>query len=201
MTSRLLYFMLLGIATIDAFNPSYTTKLTSTKGATHEAITRCGLATVTREYIASRFGINITMPTVSNGTCPPSLFVQIQAAFAKITASGGSRYSAWKNTMDEIINHNELVDLFEQIDASRHFDSESFVPGSDIVRQRYLLAVDAAKASDYDQSNTYFGQMTHTLQDRLSILSIQCCPFIDRRSSRFLLAFQLDRTEQSTTTA
>ena len=174
MPSHLLYFALLCIATIDAFNPSYTTTLTSAKGATHEAITLCGLATVTREYIVSRFGINITMPTVNNGICPPSLFSQIQAAFPNITAPVGGRYSAWKNTIDEIVNHNELVDLFEQLDASRHFDSESFVPASDIVRQRYLLAVDALNAADYDQSNTYFGQMTHTLQGRLSILRVRC---------------------------
>ena len=160
----LLVVALLSIDAIGAFNPSFVALVKPVKGATHEEITRCGLATVTSEYFQSRFGITIDVPTITNGTCPPSLFSQIQSAFSKSKYQGGSTYSRWSNTVDDIVDSNELVDLLEQTDASRHFDSESFVAGSSIIRTRYQSSVTALYAFDYDKANDYFGQMTHTLQ-------------------------------------
>ena len=148
----------------EAFYPSFSSLVKPVNGATHEAITRCGLATVTCEYFLTRFRINITVPTISDGICPPSLFSQIQSAFSQSQYTGGSNYSRWSNVVDNIVASNELVDVLEQTDASRHFDSESFVPGSGIIHTRYQLAVTALNAFDYDKANDYFGQMTHTLQ-------------------------------------
>lgn len=165
-----MYFLfivaLLSIDAIDAFNPSFSSLVKPLNGATHEAITRCGLATVTSEYFQSRYGIKIAVPTISNGTCSPSLFSDIQSAFSQSKYKGGSTYSRWSNTVDEIVNSNELVDLLEQTDASRHFDSESFVAGSSIILTRYQSSVTALYASDYDEANQQFGRMTHTLQGK-----------------------------------
>ena len=160
----LLVVALLSIDAIEAFNPSFASLAKPVKGATHEEITRCGLATVTSEYFKSRFGIEIAVPTISNGTCPPLLFSHIQSAFSTSKYQGGSTYSRWLNTINDIVDSNELVDLLEQTDASRHFDSESFVAGSAIIRTRYQSSVTALHAFDYDKANEYFGRMTHTLQ-------------------------------------
>ena len=75
-----------------------------------------------------------------------------------------SRTLTGKLTVDYIIARNALVDLTEQTTASRHFDSESFIPASQIILERYQLAVQALNAYDHENANEYFGKMTHTLQ-------------------------------------
>jgi hypothetical protein len=160
----LLFCLFNYILVINGFNPSYTTFLTHATGATHEAITRCAVATVSIEYMQSRFNLTAPLPTVTNGICPSSAFSQIQTFFSQMKNEGQSTYSKWRNTLDDIVDHNELVDLLEQTDESRHFDSESFIAASQIIRTRYQLALNAANAYDYDKANEYFGQMTHTLQ-------------------------------------
>ena len=146
------------------FKPSLFDLSASDSSATHESITRCSLATVTAEYFRTRFSIVIEPPRTTNGVCRSTIFSSIRNAFSQTRSQGGSTYSQWQNTVEEIINENELVDLFEQFDSSRHFDSESFIEGSNIVLRRFQSAVDSLKRFDYDRSNEYFGAMTHTLQ-------------------------------------
>ena len=68
--------------------------------------------------------------------------------------------------IDEIVDHNERVDVLEQFTDSRHFDSESFIDGSAIIRTRLKSAVDALADKDFETSNEHFGRLTHTVQGR-----------------------------------
>lgn len=159
-----IYFLFNCIIAITAFNPLSLPTSSSSISATHESITRCAFATVTSEYIQTRFGINIPTPIVTNGICPSSLFSSIKAAFLTIQTKGGNIYLLWEATLDYIVSRNALVDVTEQTDASRHFDSESFIPGSNIIVERLKLAVSALSILDFENANEYFGKMTHTLQ-------------------------------------
>ena len=156
------------------FNPSFKAILNPDGSATHASITRCALATVTSEYLKARFNIAITLPTITKGICPSSLLSQIENAFKLAKYIGGSTYSRWENMVDEIVDHNEYVDVLEQFDSSRHFDSESFVAGSDIIRSRLQLAINSLNANDYESSNERFGKLTHTLQGKIfrSLISL-----------------------------
>jgi hypothetical protein len=147
-----------------AFSPSFKNPFSQSSDATHKLITRCSLATITSEYFRSRYAINIVQPNINNGICPSWIFTEIQNAFIRIGAGSQNRFSQWENMIDDIVTSNEFVDLFEQFDESRHFDSESFIAGSSIVLRRYQYAIDAVRINDYDESNEFFGQMTHTLQ-------------------------------------
>lgn len=173
------------------FNPSFKNILNTDGSASHASITRCSLATVTSEYMRTRFGITFTLPNVVNGICPSSIFSQIQNAFGLSRYLGGSTYSRWENMVDEIVDDNEMVDVTEQFDASRHFDAESFIAGSEIIRTRIQSAIDALNAKDYETSNERFGKMTHTLQGRFLV----GCKSISCKAShplRFLFSFELD---------
>ena len=147
----------------NTFNP-FSISIILSNSATHESITRCAFATVTNEYIRTRFGIQIEATTVTNGICPSSFFSQLKTAFPQITNQGGKTYSDWKNTLDYIVARNVLVDAAEQTEASSHFDSESFISASATVLERYQSAVQSLNRYDYEESNEYFGKMTHTLQ-------------------------------------
>ena len=149
-----------------AFNPSFKAILNPDGSATHETITRCSLAKVTSEYFKSRFRINITVPAITRGICPSSLFSRIQSAFSLTKYVGGSTYSRWEDMIDEIVDHNERVDVLEALDESRHFDSESFIDSSDVIQTRLQSASNAAKTGDYETSNEHFGRLLHTLQGR-----------------------------------
>jgi len=157
-------FLLSSTIIINAFNPLSIPGVSSSNSATHEAITRCAVATVTNEYIQTRFGIQITAPTVTDGICPSSFFSQLKTTFVQITNQVGQTYSDWELTLAYIVARNAIVDVAEQTDASRHFDSESFIPASKIILERYQLAVQALNSFDYENANEYFGKMTHTLQ-------------------------------------
>jgi hypothetical protein len=157
-------FLLSYIITINAFNPLTISIVGSSTSATHEAITRCAVTTVTNEYIQTRFCIQITAPTVTDGICPSSFSSQLKTAFGQITDQVGKTYADWELTLDYIVARNAIVDVAEQTDESRHFDSESFIPASQIILERYKLAVNALNSYDYLNANEYFGKMTHTLQ-------------------------------------
>ena len=146
------------------FNPSYKAIFSRDGSATHASITRCSLATVTAEYFQTRFSITVTKPNIINGTCPPSFFLQIRKAFSLTSYLGRSTYSQWENMIDEIVDHNELVDVLEAFDESRHFDSESFLDGSNIIKIRLQSAITAVNANDFEASNDHFGRLSHTLQ-------------------------------------
>jgi hypothetical protein len=162
--AMLFFFLFNYIIVINAFNPLSIETSNSSISATHEAITRCAVATVTTEYIETRFGIKISVPTITNGICPSSLFSLIKTTFSQINDKSISSYSDWDITLAYIVARNALVDVSEQLDASRHFDSESFIPASQIILERYQLAIKALNSLDYANANEYFGQMTHTLQ-------------------------------------
>ncbi|CAF1125942.1 unnamed protein product [Adineta steineri] len=159
----LIFFLFNYFSIINGFNPISLSS--DSPSATHESITRCAFATITSEYIQTQFQINITIPTITNGTCPSSFFIQLKSIFPQIQKQGGNSYSTWINTIDYIIGFNALVDVVEQTDESRHFDSESFIAASQIILARYKTAIDSLNSSDYDNSNEYFGKVTHTLQD------------------------------------
>lgn len=165
----IVYFVVICIIHVNAFNPITIPLLGSSSDATHESITRCAFATVTSEYIKTRYQISITIPTITNGICPSSFFSQIKQIFKQIQQQGANKYSDWEDTIDYIVDRNSLVDVLEQTDESRHFDSESFIAASQIILDRYRLAVKALNKSNYENSNEYFGKMCHTLQGRLSI--------------------------------
>lgn len=150
--------------TINAFNPITIQTSGSSPGASHEDITRCAVATVTAEYIQSHFGVSISIPTITNGICPPSFFSQIKTTFSQITSKGANSYYFWDLTLSYMVARNAIVDVVEQTDTSRHFDSESFIAASQIILDRYQLAINALNALDYEDANEYFGKMMHTLQ-------------------------------------
>lgn len=160
----LVCFLFNYIIVINAFNPISLSTSDSSNSATHDSITRCAIATVTSEYFKTRFNINIAVPTINNGTCPSTFYSLIQNAFSTIANLGGNTYLNWLLSVDYIISRNVLVDVAEQFDESRHFDSESFIPASQIILDRYNLAVQALNKSDFENANENFGKMTHTLQ-------------------------------------
>lgn len=160
----LVFFLFNYIIVTNAFSPLSIEKSSSSISATHEAITRCAIATVTSEYIETRFGIKISVPTITNGICPSSLFSLIKTIFSQIKNQTGNSYSDWATTIDYIVARNAIVDAIEQLLPSRHFDSESFIPSSQIILERYQSAINALNSLDYANANEYFGQMTHTLQ-------------------------------------
>ncbi len=149
---------------INAFNPISLPTSSSNVSATHESITRCAVATITSEYIQTHYGINLTIPNITNGICPSSFFSQIKNAFSEIKKMGGNTCASWEITLDYIVARNAEVDLTEQTDTSRHFDSESFIPASQVILQRYGIATQALKSCDYENANEYFGKALHTLQ-------------------------------------
>ena len=157
-------FLLGYVTSVNAFNPLSISIFGSSSSATHESITRCAVATVTNEYIRTRFGIQITAPTVTNGICPSSFFSQLKNAFPRITSLGGKTYSDWKDTVDYFVRKNIQVDVTEQTEPSSHCDSESFIPASTTILSRYRLAIQALNKYNYEGANEYFGKMTHTLQ-------------------------------------
>ena len=175
------------------FNPSFKAIFNSDGSATHAAITRCSVATVTLEYFNTRFASSLTQPQITNGICPSSLFSQIQNAFNQANYVGGSTYSRWENMIDEVVDNNELVDVLEQFTASRHFDSESFVDGSAIIRARLQSAANALLANDFEASNEHVGRVTHTLQGSSHLGTIfHLTTFLPLLAlSRLLLAFHL----------
>ena len=144
-----------------AFDPSFVAILDPDGSATHKSITRCSLAKVTSEYFYTRFKINITASSITRGICPSTFFSRIRNAFSSSAYTGGSSYSRWENMIDEIVDHNERVDVLEQFTDSRHFDSESFIDGSAIIRTRLKSAVDALADKDFETSNEHF-RSTHT---------------------------------------
>jgi len=161
----LVFFLFNYIIVINAFNPlTISTSDSNIIRATHEAITRCAVATVTSEYIQTRFGVTIPLPTITNGRCPSSLFSLIKTIFSQIKDLDRFAYYYWGITLDYIVARNAIVDVDEQTDPSRHFDSESFVVASQIILERYQLAIQALNLLDYENANEYFGKMTHTLQ-------------------------------------
>ena len=89
-------FLLGNIITINAFNPLDVPGVGTSDSATHEAITRCAVATVTGEYINTTFGISVAAPTVTNGICPSSFYDQLKAAFGQVANKGGKSYTDWK---------------------------------------------------------------------------------------------------------
>jgi len=147
--TRLVFFLFIYIITINAFNPVSLPISSSPTSATHEAITRCAVATVTSEYIQTRFQITITVPTITNGICPSSFFSQIKTTFSQVNSKGGNTYIDWETTLDYIVARNAIVDVAEQTDTSRHFDSESFIAASNVILERYQLAIQALNSLDY----------------------------------------------------
>jgi hypothetical protein len=188
----LVFFLINYFIAINAFDPVSLPTSSSPNSATHEAITRCAVATVTIEYIQQHFGINTPIPTITNGICPSSFFTQVQTVFSQIASQGGSTYFNWKVTLDYIVARNAIVDVNEQTNAPSHFDSESFIAGSQLILQRYQSAVSALNSLDYENANEFFGKMSHTLQ------GIYHKTYFFRllymyELFRFLLTFKLDR--------
>lgn len=165
----IVYILFICFIRINAFNPKIIPILSSSNDATHELITRCAFATVTSEYLQSYFNTPITVPTITNGICPSSFFSQLKQVFKQLQRLGANRYSDWEDSVDYIIDRNALVDVLEYSDTSRHFDSESFIPASQIILDRYRSAVNELNLGKYESSNDYFGKMLHTLQGPLLI--------------------------------
>lgn len=157
-------FLLNYFIAINAFNPLSVSLFGPSTSATHETITRCAVATITSEYIQTRFGISITAPTVTNGTCPSSFLSQLKTIFSQIKNQTKKTYTDWESTLDYIIASNVMVDVTEETDVSSHFHSESFIPASQLILERYQSTVKALNSSHYEIANEYFGKMTHTLQ-------------------------------------
>ena len=80
----LIFFLFNYFIAINAFNPVSLPISGSSNSATHEAITRCAVATVTSEYIQTHFEYYNTVPTITNGICPSSFFSQIKTTFSQI---------------------------------------------------------------------------------------------------------------------
>jgi hypothetical protein len=86
----LVFFLINYFIAKNAFDPVSLPTSSSPNSATHEAITRCAVATVTTEYIQQRFGINTPIPTITNGICPSSFFTQVETVFSQTASQGGN---------------------------------------------------------------------------------------------------------------
>lgn len=171
MFSIQIYVFLLALTKTYAFDAGFIAMGTSRaadKDTTHYGITVCALCRVTIDYLKTTYKVNLThLDSKFNeqtGQCDESLVKDI---VNNLRAAQIQNLNVWEysQTIKTIASSNTKTDLKEVFKEESHFDSESFVGGSNLIIRRYRTALNSILNEDnYDQARKNFGAMLHTLQ-------------------------------------
>jgi hypothetical protein len=143
------------------------------RDTTHYSITVCAFCRVTIDYLKSAYKIDTTYFerkfNETNGQCQGNIINDIVNGLTNFQSSGVNPWQ-FSQTVKTIASTNTITDLKEAFTEESHFDSETFLKGSQLVMTRYQATLDSIAADNYDQARKTFGQMLHTLQVSVSFV-------------------------------
>ena len=149
--------------TFDAGFRELASSRSSNKDRTHYSMTICALCRVTIDYLKTYYKINTdyleSRFDETNAECQFDIINLLQSS-SKYTANPYE----FSHTIDRIASANTKTDLKEMLEDDTHFDSESFIEGSQLILKRYQATIQQQR-DNFDQARKTFGEMLHTLQD------------------------------------
>ena len=135
---------------------------------THYSITVCALCRATIDYLKSTCQLDTayleTRFNQSNGQCAENIVSDIAYVLKTSTQCNVNPWQ-FSTTVKSIASTNTKIDLKETFSEQSHFDSESFIQGSQLLLTRYQATLNSIlQDNNYYQARKTFGQLLHTLQ-------------------------------------